>query len=202
MPAKKDIGAIVLCGGESRRMGSPKAFLKINEHTLLENTTIIYLAAGIEQPVIILNHRFFIDPWLPVINKIAEKSVVLKNQFPEEGRTFSIKLGLELMNKKSYCFIQNIDNPDISYKLLHKMIDASNTDSYIVPTYKGKSGHPVLISKTIMLHLSELKSDKWILKDELKKFKQITVHAEENNVLLNLNTEADWQKYQRSIFGR
>lgn len=198
MHKKKNIGAIVLCGGESHRMGFPKAFLKTGEHTLLEKITTCYQTAGIEKPVIVLNHRFFVDPWLPVINKVSEKSVVFKNQFPEKGRTFSIKSGLELMNEKSCCFIQNIDNPDISDKLLKKMICVCKADSYVVPTYKDKSGHPVLIGKSIMSHLSKLNSDSWILKDELKKFKKITVDAQENNVLLNLNTEKDWLEYSET----
>jgi hypothetical protein len=37
------------------------------------------------------------------------------------------------------------------------------------------------------------------LKDELKKFKRIIIDAPYNNVLLNLNTESDWEKYSEEV---
>src|ERR1035437_4365859 len=122
MELRKEIGIIILCGGESSRMNSPKAFLEIDGITLLERITNIYCSAKFLNPVIILNHRFFANPWLDTINKLSIKSVVLKNQFPDLGRSHSIRLGLYLMKDKSFCFIQNIDNPDIGTELLNKKI--------------------------------------------------------------------------------
>lgn len=195
MEIRKEIGIIILCGGESSRMNSPKAFLEIEGITLLERITNIYCSAKFLNPVIVLNHRFFTKPWVDTINNLSIRSVVLKNQFPDLGRSHSIRLGLYLMKDKSFCFIQNIDNPDIGIELLNKMIAARNEDSYVVPTTNGESGHPILIGKKIIEHLSALRSSNWILKEELKKFKRITVEATDNNVVLNLNTEKDWEKY-------
>jgi CTP:molybdopterin cytidylyltransferase MocA len=199
MTLKKEIGIIILCGGESSRMKSPKAFLEIECVTLLERLTNIYCSAKFLNPVIILNHRFFSQPWLETINKLSIKSVVLKNQFPNLGRSHSIRLGLYLMKDKSFCFLQNIDNPDISIDLLDKMISACNEDAYVVPANNGETGHPILIGKKIIEHLSSLRSPNWILKDELKKFKRIIIDAPYNNVLLNLNTESDWEKYSEEL---
>ena len=199
MELRKEIGIIILCGGESSRMNSPKAFLEIDGITLLERITNIYCSAKFLNPVIILNHRFFANPWLDTINKLSIKSVVLKNQFPDLGRSHSIRLGLYLMKDKSFCFIQNIDNPDIGTELLNKMMDARDENAYIVPANNGISGHPILIGKKIIEHLAALKLSNWILKDELKKFKKITIDATENNVLLNLNTERDWLKYCEEV---
>lgn len=199
MKIGKEIGIIILCGGESSRMNLPKAFLEIEGITLLEKITNIYCSAKFLNPVIVLNHKFFVKPWLDTINKLSIKSVVLKNQFPDLGRAHSIRLGLYLKKDKTFCFIQNIDNPDISIDLLNKMIAARDEEGYVVPMNNGISGHPILIGKKIIEHLAGLKSSTWVLKDELKKFKRITIDAPDNNVLLNLNTEKDWEKYCEEV---
>ena len=79
------------------------------------------------------------------------------------------------------------------------MIAARDENAYVVPANHGASGHPILIGKKIIEHLAVLRSSKWILKDELKKFKKIIIDAPDNNVLLNLNTEKDWEKYCEEV---
>ena len=118
-----DIGVVVLCGGMSSRMGYPKPFLKIGDRSLLERTIDTYLNAGIVKPVIVMNSDLFFDEQhSDTIMKVSQKSVLIKNTRTELGRSHSIKLGLEKLREKSFCFIQNIDNPDFSSELLRGMI--------------------------------------------------------------------------------
>jgi molybdopterin-guanine dinucleotide biosynthesis protein A len=52
MSAKEQIGAVVLCGGESRRMGRPKALLPFGSELLLER--VVRLAGMVARPVVVV----------------------------------------------------------------------------------------------------------------------------------------------------
>ena len=193
------IAVIILSGGNSSRMNYPKAFLSIGKKTLVEHLSTIYFDFGIQKPIIVLNSILYKEEWAQTIAKLSINNTVLKNNFTELGRSYSIGLGLKEVKNEQGCFIQNIDNPDISLDLLGKMLAQLKDYCYVVPANNGINGHPILLSKEVINHLKNLQSNDWILKEELKKFQRIQVEATENNVMLNLNTEADWKIYSESI---
>lgn len=194
----KKIAVIILSGGNSSRMNYPKAFLSIGKETLVERLSSIYIDFGIQKPNIVLNSILYKEEWVKTISKLSINNTVLKNNFTELGRSYSISLGLKEVKNNQRCFIQNIDNPDISVGLLNKMFAELRDDSYVVPANNGINGHPILLGREVINHLKNLQGYNWILKDELKKFNRIQVETTENNVLLNLNTEADWEIYTES----
>lgn len=191
---------IILSGGNSSRMNSPKAFLSIKGITLVETLCNTYLNAGLKKPIIVFNCHLFQNKLAELTKSIIEKVTIIKNNFPDKGRTFSIQLGLAGLENNSNCFIQNIDNPEVNTELIKKMLTAIEDDGFVVPVKNGRGGHPILLGKNIVHYLKNKKSDNWILKDELKKFKKIAIEAGEINVLLNLNTPLDWENYIESHF--
>jgi molybdopterin-guanine dinucleotide biosynthesis protein A len=52
MSASQQIGAVVVCGGESRRMGRPKALLPFGSELLLER--VVRLAGEVARPVVVV----------------------------------------------------------------------------------------------------------------------------------------------------
>ncbi|MCC6448725.1 MAG: hypothetical protein IT215_08590, partial [Chitinophagaceae bacterium] len=48
--------------------------------------------------------------------------------------------------------------------------------------------------KNVLSHLKSLTSDDWIMKDELRAFDRVNVEVETDKILLNINTEDDWNK--------
>ena len=177
-------------------MNHPKAFLSISNTTLIEKLTNIYINLAVQKPIIVLNSILYNNQWAEIIAKLSINNTVLKNNFTELGRSYSISLGLTEVKISKGCYIQNIDNPDISVGLLNKMLAQLRDDSYIVPANNGINGHPILLGKEVVNHLKNLQGNNWILKEELKQFNRIQVETTENNVLLNLNTEEDWEKYK------
>lgn len=196
MDIAKETGVVILSGGNSERMNFPKAFLNYGNATLIEYLVNIYTKAEIDKPVIVLNYKLFNDKFSGLINDLKTKAIIVKNSKPQNGRMFSLKLGLSELNAKKYCFIQNIDNPAVDEKLLFKMMKNATADSFVAPLYKGKSGHPVLICKSIINHLFENTDLSLTLKDILAGFKKINVDSGGLNVLENINTPADWANYK------
>lgn len=195
MSAILDIGALILSGGNSSRMGFPKASLPLNGITLCENLLSAYLAAGVTKPVLVLNTQLYDTRWCYLPDGIKKQVLLVKNDFPERGRTYSLKIGLKRLPAKGGCFIHNIDNPGLNATLIHSMTQALKPEVFVVPVYQGQNGHPVLIGATLVNAFQQLQSANWILRDELKKYEKITVDAGQTNVLFNLNTPQDWSNF-------
>ena len=66
---------------------------------------------------------------------------------------------------------------------------------YINPYYKNKGGHPILLStKIIKSIITENKND-LNLKEYLKKYSQNKFNVNDKNVLVNINTINEYNKY-------
>jgi molybdenum cofactor cytidylyltransferase len=143
------LAAIILAAGASRRMGLPKALLGYEgrpfvEH-LLEVTshpeiglTRVVLGANSED---ILSH-LKLDPTMVVINNDWEK-----------GQLSSIHAALRslpvgLTDGVLLCLV---DHPLITGALVRELIEKfySSGKPIVLPTYKGKRGHPVIFASAL-----------------------------------------------------
>jgi len=191
----EDLAVIILAGGESRRMEQAKAFLKFDKtKTFVEKIIDTYVKAGINKIILVIN-AFAIHSENEIIASHLDKKItIIYNRNPEKGRLYSLNLGLAEMNKSKGCFIQNIDNPFVSSRLLKKMIPLIKTDSYVSPTFNKRGGHPILISKSICDTISTNDDSSITLRDKLEKFTRIVMPANEQ-VLININTVEEYTKY-------
>ena len=193
----EQMSVIILAAGMSSRMGILKPFLKWDNHkTFLEKIIETYYSFSFEasQINLVLNPEGykFIQTELP---EIAEYAEIFINDHPERGRFSSLKLGLQNLSKSSSCYIQNVDNPFVTDELLESMDKLTKPDSYVVPVYQGKGGHPVLIGANIITQLLSYDDTDHDLKDILVKFRKIEIETTDINILVNINSQEDYQKY-------
>ena len=191
----KNIAAIILAGGESSRMKQPKAFLKFDNHiTFVEKIIYEYQLAGIDKIIIVINYSYLDSEKERILSQFDTKIIRVYNKHPEKGRQYSLYLGISMLHESENCFIQNIDNPFVKANLIRSMIPLIQKEAYISPTFKGKGGHPVLLSNSICNHILNMKDHKLTLRDVLIKFNKITIPANAS-VLININTEQDYKQY-------
>lgn len=189
---KKQFGAVILSGGNSVRMGKPKAFLKFGHITFLEKIISVYQQAGLTNLVIVLNSKLFSHKIIWLLLQQYKNVEWINNPLPELGRFYSIKLGLHKLSGMDYCFIQNIDNPFITVSFLGTMMENKNPDGYTLPVYKEKGGHPVLVSDKIIKHINGLTYRDTNLHDILEKFSRKEIPVDTSDILANINTSGDY----------
>ncbi|NVO21133.1 MAG: NTP transferase domain-containing protein [Bacteroidetes bacterium] len=181
---------IILAAGNSERMGRDKASLAYDDRLTFAAYLIkTYLKAEPDSLYLILNEKNiqFFDQH-PNVETI-------KNHNLEKGRSHSLKLGIERVPEGNACFIQNVDNPFVNIELISSMLMLLNPWSYIVPVFEGKSGHPLLIGSTIVEYLKSL-SEPGDIRILLKKFDKISLDWPDKEVLLNINTPADYSNFR------
>ena len=196
MKVRRKADAIILSGGYSTRMTSHKAFLSFHTGmTVLEYLTQTYLRADVSKIIVVVNPRIEKQAE-KVLEKISrdKRLVITVNPHPEHGRFSSVKLGLR-MSSSEFCYLQNIDNPFVTGELLLAMKLAGSEGRYVVPSFKGKHGHPVLISRVIADHLLTVNNRSGNLRDELKLFVRESLECNEPGILANINTDKDYNRW-------
>ncbi|MEB2330238.1 MAG: NTP transferase domain-containing protein [Ignavibacteriaceae bacterium] len=189
----------MFCAGNSSRMGKPKPLLQVKGISLIETCIANYRSACISNIKVIANESLFKDSEFSFTTGKFNVDVIV-NSFPEKGRTYSIKLAAENSLSQEGCFFQNIDNPAPSGNAIVEMSKLlRNANDYIVPFVNGINGHPVLIGESILKHLASKRGLDWNLRDELRGFNRVYFKSDNENLIINLNTPLDWEKYKSSI---
>jgi molybdenum cofactor cytidylyltransferase len=188
----KEAGVLILAGGESQRMNYPKPFLHINGKTFIENIVDGYIKGGFEKISIVLNNTLV--PFLPESIR-AKKIRIIPNKQPEKGRYYSLGLGLEHSLKHDFTFIHNCDNPFVDIKIIKEMYEKRKEGTYVLPVYKGKGGHPVLLSGKIISCIVAKINNFNTLRCALAEFQRIEIKTDSDSVLVNLNTRSEYDHY-------
>ncbi len=143
------LAAIILAAGESRRMGQPKALLPYRGRAFLEHLigvtrhpriglARVVLGAGAEE----ICEKLKLDPASIVINLDWEKGQLSSIQAALRSLPQGVTEGILL------CLV---DHPLISAGLIGRLIKLfdSSGKPVIIPTYKGRRGHPVIFRSTL-----------------------------------------------------
>ena len=142
------LAAVILSGGASRRMRSPKALLPYQGRPFLEH--LLEVTALPE-----------IGPRRVVLGADAEpiaKAVLLKpdeiviNEDWEKGQLSSIQAALRsLPPGTDGMLLCLIDHPLISVELVRELIEQfyASKKAIVLPVYEGRRGHPVIFSAAL-----------------------------------------------------
>ncbi len=182
------LAAVILSGGESRRMGSPKALLEYPGTTFLEHlleitrqphisTTRVVLGAGAEK----IRQRL----------SLADEMLVLNPDW-ERGQLSSIQAGIRSLPQTGVdgIILCLVDHPLISGALVAALIQEfyAGGKRIVLPAYKGRRGHPVIFASSLFEELLNAPMERgarsvvWAHPREIAE-----VPTEEQGVILNLN---------------
>jgi len=149
------IAGIILAGGASRRMGSPKALLQFQGETFLDR--LIRIFSDIADPVIVV-----VGHHADAIRSGAQRSseaIFAVNSAPERGMLSSLQCGLAAVPEAAEAVMFTpVDHPHLDSSTLDRIISdfQAKHAPVTVPVYGGKHGHPVCVSKAVAAELRSL----------------------------------------------
>ncbi len=200
MNPAENVEAVILSGGYSTRMSSHKAFLPvINGMSAIEYLVHTYLDAKVSSVVVVVNSDIKLESE-KVLERIQDRGKVSihVNPHSELGRFSSIRFGLATTSSGK-CFLQNIDNLFISTRLLDALKQAISNGDYSVPVFKGRHGHPILLSRTVVDHLLTIDAASGNLRDELRQFEERCIEWNEPGILANINSDEDYKQFSKEL---
>ena len=188
--------AILLAAGESRRMGALKALLPWQGTSLLKHQVASLRAGGVDRVVVVLGHRS--DELKAELAGIEGVAWQLNPDYLQ-GKTTSIKAGLSSLGSEQLdaLLILNVDQPrnaDVIRSLLKE--HQSQGSLITIPTHKGKGGHPIILSRSLLDELREIDEETYGIKAVVQRHLDATrrVEMEAPEVLWDLNTPEEYQR--------
>jgi molybdenum cofactor cytidylyltransferase len=182
------LAAVILSAGASSRMGTPKALLPYREGTFLE-----HLIEATQQPCVGAT-RVVLGAGAEEIRTIAklDSSVVVLNPDWEQGQLSSIWAALRNLAgiATDGIVLCPVDHPLVSGTLVGELVERFYADrkAIVLPTYKGRRGHPVIFSSALYDELLTAPADKgaravvWVHAGDV-----LEVPTDEEGVVLNIN---------------
>jgi len=182
------LAAAILSAGESRRMGTPKALLPYRGSTFLQHLievtrhprvglTKIVLGAGAQ----VIRDTLHLD----------EASVVINEEW-EKGQLSSIQAAVRSLANAGTdgMILCPVDHPLVSANLVARLIEQFDSTGKLIvlPTYKGRRGHPLIFRASLYDELLEASATVgarqvvWAHRDEV-----LEVATDEEGIILNLN---------------
>jgi molybdenum cofactor cytidylyltransferase len=142
------LAAVILSGGASSRMGSPKALLPYQGRPFLEHLLEVTALPEIRVRRVVLGAHA--EPISRAIQLKPDEIVINENW--EQGQLSSIQAAIHSFPAGTAgMLLCLIDHPLISRTLVQELIaDFRTTQKLIVlPLYKGRRGHPLIFSSQL-----------------------------------------------------
>jgi CTP:molybdopterin cytidylyltransferase MocA len=144
-----NLAGLILCGGASRRMGSPKALLDLNGETFLDRLIRI-LGASCREVTVVLGHEP--DAILPGLRRASEVRFV-RNPNWEAGQLSSLQTGLRSIKSADCIVFTPVDYPSIENSTVSALAAAIASDDrnrlFFVPRHGGRHGHPICFRNSV-----------------------------------------------------
>jgi len=192
------LAAVILSGGASQRMGSPKALLPYQGRPFLEHLLDVTRHPKITARRVVLGVHA--EPIAKAIH-LSPGEVVINADW-EKGQLSSIQAALKsLPPGLDGMLLCLIDHPLISGNLVGDLIAAfySSNALIVLPLFEGRRGHPVIFSAKLFPELRSAPLDigaravVWAHRAEISEFP-----TSEEGCVLNLNDPETFARVTRS----
>ena len=152
------ISAILLGAGKSERMGVDKLSLSWGTETILERCFKTLLRSEVKELVLVLSARN-----KGVKDLFQEQRVkIVINPHSQKGMSTSIRKGLQAICSESDGILIALgDQPLLKTRTINALIRAFDRgkERIVVPSFRGRAGHPVIFHKSYKEELMNLKGD-------------------------------------------
>lgn len=148
-PSGKPLAVAILAAGESRRMGTPKALLPYRGMTFLEHLMEVSCHPRVGFTRIVVGAH---------ANEIRQKiradgtSIVMNEEW-RLGQLSSIHTAIRSLpaGETGGLLLCPVDHPIISAALISRLIKQfdSSGKEIVLPTYRGRRGHPVIFAAAL-----------------------------------------------------
>lgn len=193
------LAAVILSGGASSRMGSPKALLPYQGRPFLEHLLEVTTHPKIGVRRVVLGaHAEAIGRGV-----ILKPEEVVINAEWQRGQLSSIQLALRsLPGGTDGLLVCPVDHPLVSASLVGGLVDQfyASRAAVVLPVFEGRRGHPVIFSAALYGELENAphelgaRSVVWAHKEEVSEY----ITAEEGCVV-NLNDPVTFLRISRSM---
>ncbi len=192
--------AVVLAAGRGSRMGRQKALMEWKGQTFLYRVVNSLRPVNLDSLVVILgfeHERVFQN------HRMLDDVTFLVNDHPEDGMISSLRCALKKNGKRWRAIMMTlVDHPAISTDTYRRVKCAADEhpDSVIIPSYKGRRGHPVVFPACLfdeLLHPDLPRGARTVLSRHQNMVIEIPV--DDCGIVLDIDTLDDLHKLKKHL---
>lgn len=188
--------ALLLAGGASRRFGGiPKASLRVGSESAIRRMVRLSMEEGLDPVTVVVGvHQEAVQRELADLD-----ARIIFNEAWELGRTGSVQLGLTNLPSNANVLLWPVDHPFVEAKTLRALLSTGVSDrmaTWIIPTFEGRGGHPVLFRPSAAREISALAPEASLRTVVHRLGPQVRrLPVEDPFVLANIDS---WEDYSRT----
>ncbi len=188
------ISAILLGAGESKRMGANKLLLPWGKKTVLTHCADALIQSRVKEVIVVLGDRTKI-----LKNQLRRRKVkVVMNPYYRKGMSTSIRKGIRTIDPNSHGILIALgDMPFLGSRTINSLIRTfcQGKGTIVVPSFRGRKGHPVIFHRKHEKELLQLKEDvggKSIIESHPGEVRLVQIRSE--GVIKDIDTWKDYKK--------
>ena len=186
--------AIILAAGEPRQMSLFQPMLKLNGKSVIRRQIEAFRMAGVQDILIVTGyHAGMLERHL-----LGESVRFVKNEdHATTDMMASVQCGLRTLGSGcDRALITPGDVPYLHVQTIEKLLRSQKPVA--IPSFEGSAGHPAMVRKSCFASLLSYSGERG-LRDALSLWKRETefIPTDENGMLIDINTEQDYQREQR-----
>jgi molybdenum cofactor cytidylyltransferase len=146
------INALVLAGGESRRMGKPKPLLRFGDTTFLGQIVSVLRLSDIERITVVLGAQ---AEAIQAAADVPAREIVINHEY-HQGQLSSLIAGLKTVPPQTEAvLVCLVDNPFITTETINRVIRAfrQTRSPIVIPVSNHRRGHPALFARAVFEEL-------------------------------------------------
>jgi CTP:molybdopterin cytidylyltransferase MocA len=152
MSAGGGIAALILAAGYSSRLGAWKPLQPLGPSTLVGEGILGFRAAGVDDIRVITGHRA--EELSPVLKKLGVREIF--NPDYDQGMFASVRAGVSSLEPGiTAFFLLPVDIPLVKPLTIKTLLQVYHRSGALIiyPRFKGRRGHPPLISTALVRNL-------------------------------------------------
>jgi molybdenum cofactor cytidylyltransferase len=150
------VGGLVLAAGGSKRFGAPKQLAELDGRPLLEHALIAMSRAPVDRVVVVLGAHA--DEVRAAVPLHGAKAVVCEEW--DKGMGNSLRAGVAALRGCDAVVVALGDQPRLSPAAVERLLSQRGEDELAIrATYEGVPGHPVLLERSLLAIVRQLRGD-------------------------------------------
>jgi len=188
------ISAILLGAGEGNRMGRDKLSLPLGKRTVFQRSLETLVRSEVDEVIVVVREEP--GDWK---DHVKDKKVrFVFNPDYRRGMSTSVRRGIHAIHPKSRGILIALgDQPFLKSRTIDALIRAflKARGSIVLPSYRGKRGHPVLFDRSYEKGLLQLEGDvggRSVIEKHSERV--VAVRTRSKAVIQDIDTWKDYEK--------
>ncbi|MGB9599705.1 MAG: nucleotidyltransferase family protein [Myxococcota bacterium] len=181
------LSAIILAAGEGKRIGVPKAILRIKDEFLADIQFELLSSLRIEDIKIVIGAKAS-----EIKRLLKNRRAVVINEKYSDGQFSSLVCGIKAIADADGLIILPVDTYPLEKDVVSWLISEFEREfDATIPVYMGRRGHPIILSNTFARGLLNYNIRESRLDYILRKSNTKLVEVNTPTILNNVNTTSD-----------